>query len=442
MLISFKTLQRSKTPHTLLLAIFSSINYVSLFAQEPSTNSKGSADPVANILQATTESEHQYNELEYIDTSFENASPLWYQTVAKGLVEVHLLYDHERSQPNRAAGHFHFLLHAKAGAKFTIEFKNLDNIYNGRPGSVANELKAAVVSEDGRTWRSVPLESRGDNRVQLSIEMPGPKLFVARVEPYRISDLDNLLDSIRSHPWVEVKSIGQTVAGRSLEIVRVGDPLAKHHVFLRARAHPWEAGSNWVVQGLIKRLIEEDDQTKAFRKNYCVWILPMANKDGVARGMTRFNLNGIDLNRNWKLPADKRLSPENHALENWLDSMIKDQKRPDLAIEVHNDGRGLLHISLPPANLSNRYLKHMEILESTLRKYSWFTEGNKKETILNVGTLGDGLLERYGIDSLVHELNCNWIAGINDFPSGKHWESYGGQMATVLHEYFKGTEQP
>jgi hypothetical protein len=84
----------------------------------------------------------------------------------------------------------------------------------------------------------------------------------------------------------------------------------------------------------------------------------------------------------------------------------------------------------------------MEILESTLRKYSWFTEGNKKETILNVGTLGDGLLERYGIDALVHELNCNWIAGINDFPSGKHWESYGGQMATVLNEYFKSTEQP
>jgi hypothetical protein len=27
--------------------------------------------------------------------------------------------------------------------------------------------------------------------------------------------------------------------------------------------------------------------------------MPMAAKDGVARGMTRFNLAGMDLNRNW-----------------------------------------------------------------------------------------------------------------------------------------------
>jgi len=404
-------------------------------AQERTLDSTVNAPAALETLQDTSE-----NELEFIDTGFENASPLWYETVAKGLVEVHLLYDHERSQPNRAAGHFHFLLNAKTGTKLTIEFKNLQNVYNGRPGSVANELKAAVVSENGRDWRAVPLDGRVDNRVQLSVEMPGPRLFVARVEPYRISDLDRLLDSIRTHPSVSIQTIGQTAEGRDLEIVRVGNPSAKRRVFLRARAHPWEAGGNWVVEGLINRLLKEDDQANAFRKNYCVWILPMANKDGVARGKTRFNTNGIDLNRNWSLPADRVLSPENYALENWLDAMVKENKRPHLAIELHNDGRGLLHISLPSAGESNRYLKRMEIFESMLRKHSWFTEGNKKETIRNVGTLSDGLLERYGIDSLVHELNCNWIAGLQDFPSGKHWETYGGQLAVVLNEYFASAE--
>ena len=45
--------------------------------------------------------------LEFIDTGFENASPLWYD-VADGVVRIHLLYDHERASPNRAAGHMHF----------------------------------------------------------------------------------------------------------------------------------------------------------------------------------------------------------------------------------------------------------------------------------------------------------------------------------------------
>ena len=53
--------------------------------------------------------------LEFIDTSFENASPVWYEFAQDGTVFVHLLYDHERSSPNRAAGHIHIKLHAKTG---------------------------------------------------------------------------------------------------------------------------------------------------------------------------------------------------------------------------------------------------------------------------------------------------------------------------------------
>ena len=46
----------------------------------------------------------------------------------------------------------------------------------------------------------------------------------------------------------------------------------------------------------------------------------MANKDGVALGRTRFNLQGKDLNRDWDKPADPRLAPENYALEKWLEA--------------------------------------------------------------------------------------------------------------------------
>src|SRR5688500_4260122 len=80
--------------------------------------------------------------LEFIDTSFENASPVWYEIDTNGTVQVHLLYDHERTSPNRAAGHFHFQLHAPTGAKLTLEFRNLDNVWNGRHASIAPELKA------------------------------------------------------------------------------------------------------------------------------------------------------------------------------------------------------------------------------------------------------------------------------------------------------------
>jgi hypothetical protein len=373
--------------------------------------------------------------LEFIDTGFENASPLWYDVV-DNVVRLHLLYDHERASPNRAAGHIHFRIHARAGATLTLEFLNLDNVWNGQPGSVAGELKTVAVSEDGTTWKTVPTQSLPGNRVQLRVEMRTPQLYVARMEPYRLSDLDRLLGSIRGNRLVEITAIGKTVAGRELEVIRIGNPNAPYHAFVRARAHPWESGSNWVAQGLIQRLLKDDDESRRFLRVFDITVLPMANKDGVARGGTRFNLRGKDLNRDWDKAANPELAPENAALEKWLEAAIASGRRPHLALELHNDGSGRLHISRPPVPQIDRHLARMAIFEELLRKETWFTEGTTNAAFRNSGTLGDGWLERYGIDAAVHEFNCNWVEGLKDYTSSRHWMEYGASLARVFHDYF------
>jgi predicted deacylase len=207
-------------------------------------------------------------------------------------------------------------------------------------------------------------------------------------------------------------------------------------VFVRARAHPWESGGNWVVEGLIHRLLAGDAEARQHLERYCVHILPMANQDGVARGLTRFNLRGKDLNRDWDKPADPQLAPENAALEAWLEDMIRAGQRPDLALELHNDGGGQLHLSRPPVAGLSRHVERMTVFEELLRRHTWFTEGSTQPSFRNSGTLGDGWLERYGIDAVVHEFNCNWIAGLKDYPSAEDWRNYGASLATVLDEYF------
>jgi len=374
--------------------------------------------------------------LEFIDTSIENGSPLWYE-ITDNVIQINLLYDHERSSPNRAAGHIHFVLHGRPGAALTLEFRNLDNVWNGQPGSVAGELKSVAISDDDKTWKTVPTDTLPGNRVQLRVTMVGPRLHVARMEPYRLSDLDRLLESIRSHRLVHIDPIGKTVAGRQLEVVRIGDPAARRRVFVRARAHPWEAGSNWVAQGLIERLLRDDEETRRFLAAYNVSVLPMANKDGVARGGTRFNLRGMDLNRNWDKAADPELSPENAALERWLDGEIAAGRKPQLALELHNDGNGLLHISRPPVPTLEQHLSRMKTLEALLRKHTWFTEGTTSPSFRNSGTLGEGWLQRYGIDAAVHEFNCNWIAGLKQPTSSAHWREYGAALTRVFYEYFE-----
>lgn len=272
------------------------------------------------------------------------------------------------------------------------------------------------------------------HRLKLTLPMEADQMYVARVEPYRLSDLQKLLDEIRGNKHVEIKKIGETVEGRPLEMIRVGNHDGPHRVLIRARAHPWEPGGNWVVQGMIRRLLKNDEKARAYLDRYSVYIMPMANKDGVARGWTRFNVAGKDLNRNWDKPADAVHAPENRALETWIESMIAQGRKPDLMIDFHNDEGGRVHLSRPNVDLE-QYLARLKRFESLLREHTWFTEGNTG-SYRTVGTIGEGLAERYGIHACIHELNANWIAGLDAYPSGKRWELYGEQLCDVFYELF------
>jgi hypothetical protein len=373
--------------------------------------------------------------LEFIDTSFENASPLWYEYADDGTVRVHLNYDHERNSPNRAAGHFHFRLQAPAGTKLKLELLNLDNVWNGKPGSVAREILQVVVSRNGRDWTPVPTESPAPGRVTVALTLPADALYVARAEPYRLSDLQRFLTEIRRDPRVSLETVGKTVQGRELEMLRVGRDDAPRRVFLRARAHPWEPAGNWVVEGLVRRLLSE--QGRGFLERYSVCILPMANKDGVERGGTRFNLMGKDLNRNWDKPADPKFAPENAALERWLAAEIAAGRKPDLALDFHNDGSGRLHLSRPEGPEGEKHVQRMALFEQCLRRHTWFTEGSTQPSFRNPGSLGEGFFTRFGIDAAILEFHCNVVAGLKEPALGRHWVTFGQGLTEALDAYFR-----
>ena len=375
--------------------------------------------------------------LHYISTTLENGSPLWWETDAEGNVRVHLIYDQERQSPNRAAGHWLFRVEAVPGSDLTLILGPFANVWNGKLSRPVPEAKAAFISDDGQTWRAIDAEPAEPYHLRLRIHMNGPVLYVARLQPYRLSDLERFKAQIGGRSLVEIKPIGKTVEGRELEMIRAGKPDAPHCLLLRGRSHPWEPGGNWVIEGLLRRLLEEDEPARRYRDRYCVYVMPMANKDGVARGYTRFNVQGMDLNRKWDAPADPVLAPEKVALEKWLDEMVAQGRRPDLAIDFHNDAGGRLHLSrpeLPPAELE-AYLAKMQRLESLLRKHSWFTEGSTGSNFRNPGSFGEGLIARWGVTALVHELNCNRIAGLDDYPTAANWIRYGEQLAEVFYLY-------
>ena len=373
-----------------------------------------------------------FSQVRYVNTAFENASQVDWRIDSNNVVDIGLIYDHERASINRANGHWHFQLQAEPGTDVTVVLRNFDNIWNGMHAYPVSSKTNCMISVDGKKWTHIPGEFTPEKTLKFRVHMDTDKLYLASVEPYRISDLERFINRIKRSPLVKVYPAGKTVEGRPLEIIRVGNEKAPHCIFLRARAHSWEPGGNWIVEGLVNSLLEKN--ASKYLQKYCVYIMPMANKDGVARGRTRFNVQGIDLNRKWDAPPDSLLAPEKYAFEKWLKHLIAIGKKPALAIDLHNDQGGNLHVNLPREN-NKAYTANLKRFVDLLYKRTWFTEGIANVT--NEGSLGEGLAKRFGVDACIYEFNYEWAEGLKKVPMGEDWMLIGRQLREVFYEYLQ-----
>jgi len=377
----------------------------------------------------------------FIDYFFENASPLSWKIQGDTIIKIIIPPDYERESHNRQTDHWYFRLEADKGSRVRfILSKLMADVYNGRLATnwwnFKNDI-SCYISYDQKNWIAISTARLPGNDLLVDFIMEEGSVYVARIPPYTISDLEALKARISNNKLVKIFDIGRTVEKRPLEIIQLGNENARHSVIIRARSHPWEPGGNWVIEGLIDKFIRQD--SKKWQETFCVYIMPMANKDGVARGMTRFNLRGKDLNRNWDKESDPDLCPEKYSLEKFIESLIKKGIKPALGIDIHNDDAGGIHLASHSKD-DTRFVKNMELFEKLMRKhttfsedfrYSWITPGQQT---LNV-SFENGLSERYGIEAIVYELNANWISSLNKMPSQFDWMKTGENLNDVFYEY-------
>jgi murein tripeptide amidase MpaA len=111
--------------------------------------------------------------------------------------------------------------------------------------------------------------------------------------------------------------LGKTVAGNNVDMICISTKVyhpdelkSRKAIVILSRIHPGETNSSWVVNGLIQFLTSDHPEARYLRNNYVIKIVPMLNPDGVIVGNNRCNLNGFDLNRQWKLEKNIDKVPE------------------------------------------------------------------------------------------------------------------------------------
>jgi hypothetical protein len=380
----------------------------------------------------------------FIDTYYENASPLKWEQNEDGVIDIDMIHDHARFSPNQQFTHWNFKIEIPEehiGESVKLRVRPINCCWNGTvvPALGRPELVTAI-SYDGKNWENLQCEipENSELGMEFNIKLKSKTTQLARLVPFTDSMLQKTVEEIKDHPAVRVYNMGSTVEGRPLEMIEIGNPDASAQVLIRGRAHPWESGGSWLIEGLIRRLLKDDKLAADILDELCFCLMPMSCKDGVYRGMTRFNVKGIDLNRGWLVDEmiDPELVPENACLQNWLAERRRLNKTPKLAICLHNDNEGNLHFS-HKNSAPEGYFERMEVFEKLLTDMTWFTEGAVSPEFHNPGTFGDGLCAIYGMDAFIFELKAICAEGLGRAPLHKDWMQMGGDFANVVREYFK-----
>ncbi len=247
---------------------------------------------------------------------------------------------------------FYFQVTTEVGVDCTF------NIANANSCSYAKgwDGYSAVASYDGVDWFRVATEFDGD---QLTIKhtFEYNSIFFAYFAPYSYQRHQQLIFSAQQSPICHHKVIGQTVEGRNMDLLVVGNENRKP-IWIIARQHPGESMAEWCAEGLVDSLLDEDRaSSQLLLDNYCFYIVPNMNPDGSVNGNLRSNAAGANLNREWSEPSAEN-SPEVLAVRS-----LMQETGVEAFLDLHGD-EGLPYVFVAGAEGNPSYSEKVAKLET------------------------------------------------------------------------------
>jgi hypothetical protein len=125
-------------------------------------------------------------------------------------------------------------------------------------------------------------------------------------------------------------------------------------------------------------------------------------------------------------------------MEQCLEAMAAKGRTPDLYIDFHNDKNGRVSFKPPPQWDAETIAHLTRSFEAALRNHTWFTEGCRTS---KPSPSGGGLSHRFGFMAIGHELNADYIAGLDQPACAEHWKTYGACLPQAFAEYFDNAIQ-
>lgn len=223
---------------------------------------------------------------------------------------------------------FHFRLHSDSFEPHTIRLTNVNT--SAYPKGWADYK--AVASYDRETWFRVDTAYDGEHLV-ITHYPEAESCYFAYFAPYSYERHMDLLSQAQATGLAQLVDLGNTLDNRDMSMLVIGEPAdGKKKIWITARQHPGETMAEWFVEGLLDRLLDQDDGVARELLNKAVfYVVPNMNPDGSVRGHLRTNAAGVNLNREWQTPSLEK-SPEVYLVrQKMLETGV------DMFLDIHGD---------------------------------------------------------------------------------------------------------
>lgn len=142
-------------------------------------------------------------------------------------------------------------------------------------------------------------------------EVPPGESHLCIFPPYNYKRLVNMLDKL---PEVKFSKhiIGKSLNKRDIFAVETGQS-DQRPIVVMTRVHPYETIGSYFADGMINWLTSDNEEVKSLLSKKRIVFIPMPNPDGVAEGLCKTTLGGLDYSY-----AASSEEPEAVSVKNYL----------------------------------------------------------------------------------------------------------------------------
>ena len=169
-----------------------------------------------------------------------------------------------------------------------------------------NGVHRTSYSYDGEQWNH--MEAYESDWGRVGKRFTRDTVYIALFVPYTWSRHIARMAEWEKREDVEIDTIGFSFEGRPLQVLHITDKSVpasgKKLVWMHGRIHPSETPGSWLMDGLVEKLTSDDPDSREMRRRIDFYIMPFANPDGVANGLSRSNITGVNQEINYARSED------------------------------------------------------------------------------------------------------------------------------------------